>query len=123
MILSDDCVMVFMTAPDVDMARQLVLAALRSRLVACANLVPGVESHYWWEGRLESAAEVLLVMKCSQEKLPELERCLLALHPYQVAELVVVPIMEGSEPYIRWIQSNCRASTLEATPAIAKIES
>ena len=71
---------VLVTAPDLKTARALARAALRARLAACANLVPKMESHYWWQGRMESAAEVLVLFKTVKARLSALEKLILAQH-------------------------------------------
>ena len=73
---------VFVSAPELKTARILAKAALQSRLVACANLIPKIESHYWWQGKLESSAEVLIIFKTTKGKLKALERLIIANHPY-----------------------------------------
>ena len=69
------------TTPDIAGARALARAALEVRLVACANIIPRLESHYWWQGKLESGREALLVLKTTRKHLPALERLVLAKHP------------------------------------------
>jgi periplasmic divalent cation tolerance protein len=101
--------LVLVTAPDRKTARRLARVALSRRLIACANLVPGVESHYWWQGKRERAAEVLLLLKATRRTLPELEQLILKLHPYDTAEFVVLPITHGSARYLDWWQQSCRA--------------
>jgi periplasmic divalent cation tolerance protein len=98
-------VVVLVTAPDLEVARGLARLALTARLIACANLVPQLESHYWWEGKLEQSAEVLLVLKTTRPHLPALERLILANHPYDTAEFVVLPIQGGSPKYLNWLTS------------------
>ena len=82
-------VMVVVTAPNQRVARRLARAALEKRLIACANLVPKVESHYWWRGKIEQSAEVLLVMKTTRARLGALEKLVLAEHPYDTPEFLV----------------------------------
>ncbi|MCX6927600.1 MAG: divalent cation tolerance protein CutA, partial [Verrucomicrobia bacterium] len=77
---------VLVTAPDLKTGRMLARAALAARLVACANLVPKIESHYWWQGKIESGAEVLMVMKTTTVHLAALEKLILAKHPYETPE-------------------------------------
>ena len=84
--------LVLVTAPDLKTARALAKAALQARLIACANLVPRIESHYWWRGKIESSAEVLLVLKTRKSKLPALEKLILAQHPYDTPEILVLPL-------------------------------
>jgi uncharacterized protein involved in tolerance to divalent cations len=96
-------VAVLVTAPDVKTARKIGRKALEARLVACVNLVPGVESHYWWEGKIDSGREVLMLLKTSAQKVSELERLILAEHPYETPEFVVLEIGGGSRRYLDWI--------------------
>lgn len=96
---------VLVTAPDRKTARTLARAALTARLIACANLVPKVESHYWWQGKIESGAEVLLVLKTQKTKLAALEKLILAQHPYATPEFLVVPLSAGNKQYLDWLGS------------------
>ena len=99
-------VIVLVTAPDRKTARLLARAALSSRFVACANLVPGVESHYWWQGKLERSNEVLVMFKTTRRNLARLERTVLSLHPYDTPEFVVLPISAGSRRYLDWLDAS-----------------
>ena len=101
---------VLVTAPDLKRARTLAKAALRSKLIACANLVPKIESHYWWQGKIESGAEVLLVLKTQKSKLAALEKLILARHPYDTPEFLVLPVTAGSEKYLAWLAEQTRKS-------------
>jgi periplasmic divalent cation tolerance protein len=91
------------TAPNLKTARLLAREALQDRLVACANLIPRLESHYWWQGKLEKSAEVLVVMKTTRERLQGLEQKVLGLHPYDTPEFLVLPVDGGSRRYLDWI--------------------
>jgi periplasmic divalent cation tolerance protein len=95
--------LVLVTAPDLRTARQLARAALRARLVACVNLVPRLESHYWWHGKLETSAEVLLLFKTTRAHLPALEKLILTKHPYDTPEFIVVHLSAGTSRYLRWL--------------------
>jgi len=94
---------VLVTAPDLKAARALAKAALQARLVACVNLVPKIESHYWWRGKIESGAEVLLILKTTKSKLAALEILVLAIHPYDTPEFLVLPLSAGSKRYLDWL--------------------
>ena len=94
---------VLVTAPDLKTARALANAALQARLIACANLVPKIESHYWWQGKIESDAEVLLVLKTQKSKLAALEKLLLAKHPYDTPEFLALPLSAGNKKYLDWL--------------------
>jgi periplasmic divalent cation tolerance protein len=99
---------VLVTAPNLRTARSLAKAALAARLIACANLVPRLESHYGWQGKLESAAEVLLLMKTTRSRVAALEKLVLARHPYDTPEFVVLPITAGSRRYLDWLAASVR---------------
>ncbi|PYI83249.1 MAG: divalent-cation tolerance protein CutA [Verrucomicrobia bacterium] len=94
---------VLVTAPDLKTARKLARAALQARLIACVNLVPRIESHYWWQGQIESSVEVMLVFKTARTKLRALEKLILELHPYDTPEFLVLPLSAGNERYLRWL--------------------
>lgn len=94
---------VLVTAPDLKTARRLTRAALEARLIACANLVPHVESHYWWQGKIESGAEILLILKTLKAKLPALEKLILARHPYDTPEVLALPLKAGTRRYLDWL--------------------
>ena len=99
---------VLITAPDLKTARALTKAALKARLIACANLLPKIESHYWWQGKMESSAEVLMIMKTTKTKLAALEKLVLARHPYGTPEFLVLPLSAGNGKYLDWLAMNCR---------------
>ena len=97
---------VLVTAPDVKVARKLAAACLQARAAACVNIVPGLESHYWWQGKVERGSELLLVIKTTTARLSALEKCVLANHPYDTPEFVVLPISSGNRRYLDWISSS-----------------
>ena len=97
---------VLVTAPDRKVARQLAASALQGRLAACANLMGGVESHYWWQGKIKRGAEVLIVFKTTRARLPALEKMILRQHPYDTPEFVVLPLQAGTERYLKWIAAS-----------------
>lgn len=94
---------VLMTAPDPEAADRLATALVEARLAACANLVPGVTSIYRWEGAVERAKEVLLVLKTTRQRLPALLERAAELHPYDVPEVLALPVEAGHVPYLRWV--------------------
>ena len=98
---------VLVTAPDLKIARALAKAALQAKLIACANLVPKIESHYWWQGKIESSAEVLLILKTQKSKLAALEKLVLAQHPYDTPEFLVLSLVAGSKKYLAWLAAVC----------------
>jgi periplasmic divalent cation tolerance protein len=100
--------LVLITAPNRKIARQLAKSALQARVAACANLISGLESHYWWKGRVESSPEVLVIFKTIKKHLRKLEKLILVNHPYDTPEFVVLPLAGGNEQYLDWVaQSVC----------------
>jgi periplasmic divalent cation tolerance protein len=97
---------VLCTAPDAPTASRLAETLVAERLAACANLLPAVQSVYRWEGKVERAAEVLLIIKTTAAHYPALEARLRELHPYEVPEIIALPITAGSAPYLRWLDDN-----------------
>lgn len=96
------------TAPDLDVARMLAAKALEARAAACANLLPCVESHYWWQGKLEQSAEVLIIFKTTASQKDALQQIILANHPYETPEFVALQIASGSGAYLHWILNSVR---------------
>jgi periplasmic divalent cation tolerance protein len=99
------------TAPDLKTARRLARGALQTRLAACVSLVPGLESHYWWQGTMEQSREVLLVFKTTRRRLPALEEHVLAHHPYDTPEFLVLSPAAGNKRYLRWISASVAGPT------------
>lgn len=101
---SDGLVLALSTAPDAEQAARIARVLVEERLIACASLVPGLTSVYRWQGEVRSDAEVLLVMKTRAGLVPRLKERLPRLHPYEVPELVVSPVVDGLEAYCRWVR-------------------
>jgi periplasmic divalent cation tolerance protein len=97
---------VMVTTPDLDTARKLARGALEARLVACANVVPAIESHYWWQDQLESSTEVLIIFKTTDAALTSLEAHLLENHPYDTPEIVALPLKSGTSRYLDWLRAS-----------------
>jgi periplasmic divalent cation tolerance protein len=103
-------VIALVTAPNLKTARKLAKAALCPKLAACVNIVPRIESHYWWKGKIEKGAELLLVLKTTRRNAPKLKMEILKAHPYDTAEFIVLAIESGSDRYLRWIGASVRSS-------------
>ena len=103
-----DFSIVLVTAPDLKTARRLAGAALRARLIACANLVPKIESHYWWQGKIQRGSEVLLILKTTKKSLAKLEKLIVAEHPYDTPEFIVMPLVGGNHRYLYWLATGCQ---------------
>ena len=93
----------FSTAPDETCARDLARALVERRLAGCVNWTP-VRSAYRWEGAVQEEGEALLLIKTDRAQLDELRRVLDELHPYELPELIAVPIGDGSAAYLRWLR-------------------
>ena len=94
---------VLVTAPDMKSARALAKAALNAKLIACANLIPKIESHYRWQGKIESAPEALMILKTGKSRLLALEKLILAKHPYETPEFLILPLKAGNQKYLGWL--------------------
>ncbi|MBN1135967.1 MAG: divalent-cation tolerance protein CutA [Anaerolineae bacterium] len=96
---------VLMTAGSREEADRIASALVGEMLAACVNVLPGVTSVYHWEGQVQRDQEWLLVAKSTREVLDDLVRCVQALHSYDLPEIVALPVVGGSEAYLRWIDS------------------
>lgn len=97
-------------APDPRTARRIARALVEERLVACVSLIPGGVSLFWWKGRVVRESETLVLMKTRASRLPLLQRRLRAAHPYEVPELLVLPVRSGMPAYLRWLAAETQAS-------------
>jgi len=95
---------VLVTVDSEETARKITSALLEARKAACVNIVPKVESHYWWQGKMETANELLLVVKTRAELLEEVVALVKKNHPYTVPEVIALPIVGGNEDYLRWVE-------------------
>lgn len=93
------------TCPDRETAEKIARHLVLDRLSACVNILPGVISVYRWQDQVESADEHLLLIKSSRDRYPELERAILDLHPYELPEIIVLPVERGFTDYLNWIDS------------------
>lgn len=100
--MSNKFVIVLVTAPGLRTARRLARAALAARLAACVNLLPKIESHYHWQGKIESGKEVLMIFKTTSKRLAALERLVVTGHPYDTPEFIVLPVNGGNRKYLNW---------------------
>ena len=94
--------MVLCTCPQ-ESADYIADAVLEARLAACVNIVPGVRSKYWWEGKLESDDESLLIIKTRAKLVENLITKIKTAHPYDVPEIIAFEIREGNADYLKWI--------------------
>ena len=99
-------VVLFITTATADEAQQISKVLLERRKAACVNIVPRISSHFWWQGKLDSAQESLLIVKTKSSLLPEIISLVKGMHSYQVPEIIALPIVGGSKDYLRWIGEN-----------------
>jgi periplasmic divalent cation tolerance protein len=107
--MSEPLHVVLVTAPDAEVGARIGRALVEEGLAACANLVPGIRSIYRWEGAVHDDAEVLLIVKTRAALSAALAARVRALHPYQLPEVVALPVAGGSEPYLDWVRSAAEA--------------
>lgn len=107
--MAEEVLLVVSTWPDAENARQAGRILVEEQLAACANIVAHIESIYRWEGRIETANEVLMVIKTTVARYPALETRITDLHPYQVPEIVAFPAQTGLAAYCRWVIDSCAA--------------
>ena len=105
--MAEEILTVFTTWPDLATARAAAHALVEERLAACGNIVPGVESVYRWEGKVETSAEVLVIFKTVIVSYPAFATRLRALHPYAVPEVLALRVADGSPAYLRWVEESC----------------
>ncbi len=101
--MESTAIVVLCTAPSEEVAERLARALLEARCVACVSLVPGLRSLYRWKGAVEEAREVQLLIKTRSERFADVERVLRAEHPYEVPELIALPIVAASADYLAWL--------------------
>ncbi len=105
--MAEEFLVVLTTWPDAEKARAAATTLVEESLIACANIIPGVESIYRWEGKLETSAEVLMVLKTTAARYGALQSRIKELHSYEVPEIVALPIANGLPQYLSWVESNC----------------
>jgi periplasmic divalent cation tolerance protein len=100
------CCQVTTTLPDQSTAEQLGATLVQERLAACAQVVGPVSSTYWWQGHVERSGEWYCHLKTTRARLPAIKRRLRELHPYELPELVAVPLVDGDQQYLKWIEES-----------------
>lgn len=102
--MPESIVVAISTCPDETSARDIAAALVSERLATCVNRIGGVRSTYSWEGSLQDDAEILLVIKTTPARLAQLRARLATLHPYELPELLVLPVIDGNEAYLEWVR-------------------
>jgi periplasmic divalent cation tolerance protein len=99
----NDVLLIFCTFPSAAQARQIGTLLVERQLAACVNLIPGIESIYRWQGKVETASEVLAIFKTTAAAFPAFEKALTELHPYDVPEIIAVQPATVAETYTAWV--------------------
>ena len=102
-ITKSEIIIVFVTVPGLREGSRISKAILTSRLAACVNVIPGVQSMYQWKGKIVREKEAMLVMKTTRIRYRKLEQKIKKLHPYEVPEVIAIPLICGSSQYIEWV--------------------
>lgn len=107
----NEAIVVFVTTPNSEEAARLGEMMVAARLAACVQILPEMESVYRWQGQIERQKEVLLIAKTTRSKFEELEREVRAIHSYETPEIVALPLVAGSSPYLEWLNSSVNADS------------
>ena len=105
--MAEKVLLALSTFPDQETAREISNELVTKNLAACANILPGVESIYRWKEQIESGNETLVLFKLSEDRQSAFQEQLRSLHPYEVPEIIFVPISSGLPEYLRWVTENC----------------
>ena len=105
--MSEKVLLALSTFPDQETAREISNELVTKKLAACANILPGVESIYRWKEKIESGNETLVLFKLSEARQSAFQEKLRSLHPYEVPEIIFIPISSGLPEYLRWVTDNC----------------
>ena len=108
---ADEAIVVLMTAANGEEAARLADLLIGAHLAACVQILPEIESVYRWQGKIERQAETLLLAKTVRSKFEDLEREVRALHSYDTPEIIALPIVAGSAPYLTWLGDNVKIPT------------
>jgi periplasmic divalent cation tolerance protein len=103
-----DFVIVLITVPDEQVASRIAHALVSEKLAACVNVLPGVRSVYFWEGEICNEGELLCLVKTRRELFPGVRERVLDLHPYQLPEIIALPLALGSDLYLAWLRDSTR---------------
>jgi periplasmic divalent cation tolerance protein len=98
-----DAMLVLTTLPNADAAAEMAKSIVEERLAACANLFPALRSIYKWQAKMEDQNEVLVLFKTRQEHFDRLRSRILELHPYEVPEVLAIPVEQAYQPYLEWL--------------------
>jgi periplasmic divalent cation tolerance protein len=108
-VLTDiEHIVIFITASSDDEAQRITKLLLEQRKVACINIVSGVDSRFWWKGKIDSARESLLVIKTRASVFQKVMELVKTIHSYEVPEIIALPIIDGNDDYLKWIDAEVK---------------
>jgi periplasmic divalent cation tolerance protein len=107
-MIQKEILVLLSTCPDAATAESIGRELVATSLAACVNVVPGVRSIYRWNGAMQSDEEALMILKTTVERLPAVRERLLALHPYDLPEIVALSVADGHHPYLQWVADSTR---------------
>lgn len=102
-------IVVFVTARDKAEAERIAKGLLEARLIACANILDGIKSMFWWEGKIDQSQEALLILKSRKDRFPHIVKKVKSLHNYDLPEIIALPVIEGSKDYLAWINASVQS--------------
>jgi periplasmic divalent cation tolerance protein len=105
--MAEKILLALSTFPDADIARRISNELVMGKFAACANILPSVESIYRWKEKIESGNETLVFFKLSEDRQSAFQEKLRSLHPYEVPEVIFVPVLSGLPEYLYWVVENC----------------
>lgn len=106
--MAGEYVFIYSLFPDAEKAREAARALLEERLIACANILPQMESIYWWEGRIDDAKETALIAKTRKDLFEKAKGAIQRLHPYSCPCIIALPIEAGHTPFLQWIDTETK---------------
>lgn len=101
-------VVIYVTAKDEREAKKIATRLLEDKLVACANIISGIQSMYWWQGKIDQSREVLIVLKSKKILVKKIIKAVKSVHSYDCPEVIALPIVHGSNDYLQWINDSLR---------------
>ena len=104
--MDKNLIMIMITSGSEQEAKTIIEKLLKNRLIACGNLIGPISSSFWWKECIETSKEYLILLKSRNDLFDKIEREVLRLHSYEVPEMIVFPIIDGSKDYLKWINTS-----------------
>jgi periplasmic divalent cation tolerance protein len=106
--MKNEYILVFCTVPDSETARNIAKIVVEGKIAACCNIVPAIQSFYFWEEKLQEDQELLLIIKTRENRYPQLEKKIREINPYSVPEILALPIIHGNPEYLNWMEDHVK---------------